>query len=103
MFKDGSENLFIKKVWDWMPHKVAQKNVISISSKEVNELLPTSKDCYRFNGSLTTPPCSEGVRWLVLKDYSSISKSQVREFIHLFHNHSNNRLIKEINARKVIK
>ncbi|WP_415398268.1 carbonic anhydrase [Sulfurimonas sp. CS5] len=103
MFEDGTENPFIKKVWAKMPHNAGGKNAISISAKEVNTLLPTSKDYYRFSGSLTTPPCSEGVRWLVLKNYTTISKSQVKEFIHLFHDHANNRPIQPINARKVMK
>lgn len=103
MFEDGIENTFIKKVWAKMPHKAGEKNTISISAKEINALLPNNKDYYRFSGSLTTPPCSESVRWFVLKNYSTISKSQVKEFIGLFHNHPNIRPIQPINARKVMK
>ncbi|MDD2906187.1 MAG: carbonic anhydrase family protein, partial [Sulfurimonas sp.] len=47
-----------------------------------------------------TPPCSEGVRWLVMKEYSNISAAQTEEFLHLFH-HANNRPIQAIGARKV--
>jgi len=102
MFKDGAENPFLKKVWAKMPHTVGKTNPIKISANEVNALLPKNKAYYRFNGSLTTPPCSEGVRWMVLKNYSSISKNQVEEFLHTLH-HANNRPIQPINARKVIK
>jgi len=102
MFEDGAENPFIKKVWAKMPHKAGGKNAISISADEVNALLPENKDYYRFNGSLTTPPCSEGVRWLVLKNFTTISKGQTQEFLELFH-HANNRPIQPINARKVMK
>jgi carbonic anhydrase len=103
MFEDGVENTFIKKVWEKMPHKAGGKNAISISAKEINALLPENKDYYRFTGSLTTPPCSEGVRWFVLKNYSTISKGQVKEFIGLFDNHPNIRPVQPINARKVMK
>lgn len=102
MFEDGAENPFIKKVWAKMPHQAGEKESLSISAKEVNALLPKNKAYYRFNGSLTTPPCSEGVRWLVLKNYSTISKEQTKEFLDLFH-HENNRPVQPINARKVIK
>ena len=102
MFEDGAENPFIKKVWTKMPHDAGKKESLSISANEVNALLPQDKSYYRFNGSLTTPPCSEGVRWLVLKNYTTISKEQTKEFLELFH-HANNRPIQSINARKVIK
>lgn len=102
MFEDGVENPFLKKVWEKMPHKGGETAALSISAEEVNTLLPKEKEYYRFNGSLTTPPCSEGVRWLVLKNYSSISKEQTETFLHLFE-HANNRPIQPINARKVIK
>lgn len=102
MFEDGAENPFIKKVWAKMPHKTGGKESLIIGASEVNALLPQNKDYYRFSGSLTTPPCSEGVRWLVLKNYTTISNSQTKEFLELFH-HANNRPIQGINARKVMK
>lgn len=101
MFEDGAQNAFLAKVWAKMPKKAGGKESLSISADEVNALLPEDKDYYRFNGSLTTPPCSEGVRWLVLKNYSTISKEQTKEFLDIFH-HENNRPIQPINARKVI-
>ncbi|MDQ1264127.1 MAG: carbonic anhydrase [Campylobacterota bacterium] len=102
MFEDGAENPFIKKVWAKMPRQAGGKEALSIPASEVNALLPKEKEYYRFNGSLTTPPCSEGVRWLVLKSYSTISKAQTKEFLDVFH-HANNRPVQPINARKVIK
>lgn len=102
MFEDGAKNAFLAKVWAKMPHKGGEKESLIIPAAEVNALLPKDKDYYRFNGSLTTPPCSEGVRWLVLKNYSTISKEQTKEFLDIFH-HENNRPVQPINARKVIK
>jgi carbonic anhydrase len=40
-----------------------------------------NKDYYRFNGSFTTPPCTEGVKWMVLKKPMSVSKAQVEQFM----------------------
>ena len=65
-------------------------------------LLPKNKDYYRFNGSLTTPPCSEGVKWMVLGTPLVISKGQVEKFSHAVHGH-NNRPIQPCNARVIIK
>lgn len=102
MFEDGKANPIIEKIWNKMPHKVGETATCALSFKVINEFLPKDKSYYRFSGSLTTPPCSEGVRWLVLKNYSTISKAQVKEFLHTVH-HENNRPIQELNARKVMK
>jgi carbonic anhydrase len=48
------------------------------------KLLPESRGYYAFMGSLTTPPCSEGVRWLVLKHRVSISQAQLAAFRKLY-------------------
>jgi len=102
MLEDGKENSIIKKIWNKMPHKAGSKAGCGLPSNLINNLLPKGRDYYRFTGSLTTPPCSEGVRWMVLKDYASISKAQVKEFLDIFH-HANNRPVQPINARKVMK
>ncbi|WP_457745141.1 carbonic anhydrase [Sulfurimonas sp.] len=101
MFEDGKENPVINKIWNKMPKKVGEKVKSSLSVAMINELLPKKKTYYRFDGSLTTPPCSEGVRWFVLKNYSTVSKKEVTEFLHKLH-HPNNRPIQPIDARKVL-
>ena len=102
MFEDGKENSTLKKIWNKMPHKAGQKAGCGLSSKIIKGILPDDKDYYRFSGSLTTPPCSEGVRWFVMEDYSHISAAQTKEFLELFH-HANNRPVQAVNARKVMK
>jgi len=102
MFEDGKENPVLKQIWSKMPHEAGKTATCGLSSKVINSILPKEKAYYRFNGSLTTPPCSEGVRWLVMKNYSHISAAQTKEFLELFH-HANNRPVQSINARKVMK
>jgi len=102
MFEDGKENPILKKIWNKMPHHVGKSASCGLTAKVINDILPTNREYYRFNGSLTTPPCSEGVRWFVMKDYSHISTAQTKEFLELFH-HANNRPVQAINARKVMK
>lgn len=58
-------------------------------------------DYYRFNGSLTTPPCSEGVWWFVMKYFDTASKEQIEKFAHTMH-HDNNRPLQAINARMIL-
>jgi len=101
LFEDGKENPVLKKIWSKMPHEAGETSVCGLSSKVIKSILPKDKDYYKFSGSLTTPPCSEGVRWLVMEDYSHISAAQTKEFFDIF-KHSNNRPIQAINARTVI-
>ena len=101
MFEDGKDNPIINKIWNKMPRKAGQKVGCGLPAVMINDLLPKDKAYYRFEGSLTTPPCSEGVRWFVLKDYSEISQKEVNEFLHTLH-HPNNRPVQPVNARKVL-
>jgi carbonic anhydrase len=101
MFEDGKENSVLKQIWSKMPQKVTESSC-GLDSANIKEILPANKAYYRFSGSLTTPPCSEGVRWFVMQEYSHISKSQVEKFAKIVHGH-NNRDVLPLNARKVIK
>jgi carbonic anhydrase len=102
MFEKGDENPFIAKIWKQMPEKAGVTNRDAGTNINVSEMLPDSKDYYWFNGSLTTPPCSEGVRWMVLKEPVTVSKEQVAKFHGVMH-HDNNRPVQALNARKVLK
>jgi carbonic anhydrase len=99
MFKEGKENESLAKLWAQLPHadeKSALKAKVNPSS-----LLPESRGYYRFDGSLTTPPCSEGVRWLVLKDPISASKEQIEAFAKVVHEH-NARPVQPVGARIIV-
>jgi len=101
MFENGKKNKVLERIWDRMPAKAGETKKCGLDSKKINDLLPRNKDYFRFSGSLTTPPCSEGVRWMVLKDYATISPAQVKEFLDIVK--ENNRPIQPLNARKVMK
>ena len=101
LFEDGKDNPVLEKIWEKMPKEAGKESTVTLSATMINELLPKDKKYYRFDGSLTTPPCSEGVRWFVMKEYPSVSKKEVEEFLHIMH-HPNNRPVQPANARKVL-
>lgn len=100
MFVEGNENQTLAQAWSHMPNDSGEKRVLP-SPVTAEGLLPANRDYYRYNGSLTTPPCSEGVRWLVMKEPVSASKQQLRSFAELMH-HPNNRPVQPTNARPVL-
>ena len=101
MFEEGKENSSLAKIWEKMPKEIDGKSELELKNIAF-DLLPKNKDYYRFNGSLTTPPCSEGVRWLVFKTPLTVSKEQVEKFLHTMH-HANNRPIQPTDARLIVK
>ena len=100
MFKIGKHNAELEKAWEFMPHKAGEssrlRNVV-----DANLLLPDDRAYYRFNGSLTTPPCSEGVSWFVMKSIDTASKEQIEKFAHTMH-HDNNRPVQSLNSRVIV-
>jgi len=83
-----------------MPEKEGDKHALT-EAVSAESLLPANRDYYRFNGSLTTPPCTEGVWWLVMKQPASASMEQIERFAHVMH-HPNNRPLQPVNARPVL-
>lgn len=83
LIKKGKTNPLIDAVWSYLPkhageHKQAETQI------NVADLLPTNHSYYNYSGSLTTPPCSEGVNWMVLQTAVEVSAEQVAAFTNLF-------------------
>lgn len=100
MFKEGRHNEELEKAWSQMPAQAGDKHAFA-SLLDANRLLPGGQ-YYRFNGSLTTPPCTEGVRWMVMKRIQSASREQIERFMKVMQ-HPNNRPVQPVNARLIVK
>jgi carbonic anhydrase len=92
-------NPLIDKVWTYMPLDTGDRVAMPRELLDMNELLPADQRYYQFMGSLTTPPCSEGVLWMVLKQPMKISKVQYKLFSQLYPN--NARPVQPVNGRPV--
>ncbi|MDR2837107.1 MAG: carbonic anhydrase family protein [Azonexus sp.] len=101
LFERGAENAFIQTLWNYLPlekHLGVEPPGVTLN---LDALLPASRNYYAYMGSLTTPPCSEGVLWLVLKQPVAISAEQIEIFARLYQNNARplqataGRLIKE--------
>lgn len=100
MFEEGEANPLLTDAWHYLPLATGQRIALK-SALDAGQLLQPRLDVYRFNGSLTTPPCSEGVRWLVLKQPMTASAEQIAAFKALLH-HPNNRPVQPIHARQIL-
>jgi carbonic anhydrase len=100
MTEGATDNPVIAKLWTQMPTKMGEKNNLGAEINAV-DLLPKSKDYFRYSGSLTTPPCSEGVRWYVMKEAIAVSKAQIDAFRQAVGS-PNNRPVQPVNARVVL-
>jgi len=99
LLEPGEANPLIDKVWTYMPLDVNDTVRTPAGLIDLSELLPKDQRYYQFMGSLTTPPCTEGVLWMVLKQPMQISPAQLRLFQQLYPN--NARPVQPINNRPV--
>ncbi len=80
MMREGEENALIKSLWQHLPAKVGQKETVASVSVNAVDLLPKDMTYFSYSGSLTTPPCTEGVNWMVLAAPVSVSADQIAQF-----------------------
>ena len=69
----GSKNLAIKELLK----QAAAKNISRFSIDNISTIIPTTDSYYTYNGSLPYPPCTEGVKWIILKEPITISGQQL--------------------------
>jgi carbonic anhydrase len=93
----NTANATLATLWTKMPTEVGQKNELP----EINAggLLPADRGYWTYAGSLTTPPCTEGVRWYVLEQDLPISREQLHYYGQLYKIDS--RPIQDAHGRKI--
>ncbi len=89
----------IDKIWTHMPLEVNDKVPLPDGQLTVQALLPKDTSYFQFMGSLSAPPCTEGVLWLVMKQAVALSPAQIRLFSQLFP--MNARPLQALNGRVV--
>ncbi|MCR5885578.1 carbonic anhydrase family protein [Rhizobacter sp. J219] len=79
----GSAQPVVQQVWNNLPLE-KNEELASRSPLDLNGLLPADRGYFTYMGSLTTPPCSEGVLWMVMKNPVSIAPEQIGIFSRLY-------------------
>ncbi|PID77189.1 MAG: carbonic anhydrase [Deltaproteobacteria bacterium] len=101
LYNQGEKSKALCQFWPQIPKKAGETKKLE-KAADASMFLPENKDYYYFNGSLTTPPCSEGVRWIVFKEAQTVSKEQINAFTKVMH-HPNNRPVQPVNSRLILK
>ncbi len=102
LLERGSAQGFVQSVWNNLPLEKGEE-VAARGALNLNDLLPAERSYFTYMGSLTTPPCSEGVLWMVMKKPLPISAEQIGIFTRLYPMNArpiqavSGRLIKESN------
>jgi carbonic anhydrase len=94
----GTANALIEEVWKNIP-ATSKTNTVSDRMINASSLLPSRKSYYSYAGSLTTPPCSEGVKWNVFVEPITVSEEQIETFTKLYQVDA--RPIQPINGRAI--
>jgi len=100
LLKTGHVNKLVETLWKNLPPEKERETAVEGIQVNAADLLPaTTAAYYTFTGSLTTPPCTEGVTWFVLKTPASVSNSEVARFAQLYP--MNARPTQPLNGREI--
>ncbi|MGI8424564.1 MAG: carbonic anhydrase [Chloroflexota bacterium] len=82
LISEGAENPALARFWSQIPEKEAiVKTKIELNA---SDLLPRNQRYFTYDGSLTTPPCTQGVRWVVFREPITASRAQIERFRGIF-------------------
>jgi carbonic anhydrase len=99
LMKVGAPNPFLAGLWPHLPAP-GEEYLESLQALNVILLLPTDLSSYRYRGSLTTPPCTEGVTWIVLEHPVELSAEQLERFKTLYTD--NVRPVQPLHGRRIV-
>jgi len=100
LLQQGGDSALVREIWSRVPKQKGREDLVSMPI-DAADLLPADHGYYTFEGSLTTPPCSEDVTWLVLKQPLSVSADEIAQFSKLYRDNArpaqplNDRVVRE--------
>ena len=100
LLQPGEGNPLLSMLWNHLPAQKGGEAAPAGLTIDVARLLPRARGYYAYSGSLTTPPCTEGVEWFVLKSPVSLSADQIATFGKRYP--SNARPVQPLNGRAVL-
>jgi carbonic anhydrase len=100
--KAGKENAVLAKAFQSLPAREGEQRAPAGATIDAHAFLPADQTFFTYAGSLTTPPCTEGITWYVLKTAIEMSPAQIRAFTALEHLAHTNRPIQKLGGRVVL-
>lgn len=100
LIDQGRHNAAFDPVWSNLPRTKGIEAHYEHVAVDVDALLPSVRTSYRYEGSLTTPPCTEGVNWFVLANPIELDATQIGAFASLIH--GNSRPVQPLNGRLLL-
>jgi len=99
LFEKGPANAVLQKVWNNLPLERNEENTAR-TPLELVDLLPADRRYYTYMGSLTTPPCSEGVQWIVMRQPVTLTPEQIDIFARIYP--MNARPVQQASGRRIM-
>ena len=100
LFRLGRANPAVQQFIDAVPARAGDETRPD-RPLDLSGLLPSTRSHYSYPGSLTTPPCTEGVRWLVMSEIQEAAREQIDRISALTGSRANNRPVQPLGARTV--
>lgn len=100
LFEEGDANRALEPIWASLPARRGEESHLPHLTVNADDLLPPSRESWRYEGSLTTPPCSEGVTWIVMAKPVQMSTEQLARLRSVLK--PNNRPVQPLNGRRIV-
>jgi carbonic anhydrase len=88
LLQQGADNALVHELWQELPREKGRETRKDNIQIDVSQIVPVDHRYYTFSGSLTTPPCSENIRWFVLEHPATVSAEEIEKFSGLYRNNA---------------
>lgn len=99
LIQEGAANPAFQPVWEHLPANAGEEETFD-AQVDAATLLPSDQTTFRYDGSLTTPPCTEGINWFLMTNMVELSAEQIAAFTAIYD--GNNRPVEPLDGRTIV-